>query len=259
MKVDVLIPRYKTLKEGAHNAIARMCAFSKQNGIDLAEPILRSSSLIEETRNMALSQTRKDVDYILFCDDDMVPEHDSLVRLVKHELPLVSALTTTKDILPPMLSVRAYSPEEDRFVVVEQIRPNAVVKGQLGVGCGFMMFSREVRDAVVQEWHDARDWAADHEDTFKRLHVPVKMRDKERQRMAELRKGLGVAPQVFSRDTTKSGHKLGEDISFCRRVLRLGYEIAVDTSVQVGHLGDFPYGPWNLGHNDHKELRFDSH
>ena len=256
MKVDVLIPRYKTLKEGAHNAIARMCAFTKQQGVDLGEPILRASSLIEETRNMALDQTRKDVDYILFCDDDMVPEHDSLIRLLNHKLPLVSALTTTKDVLPPTLSVRAYSEEDDRFVIIDQVKPDKVITGKLGVGAGFVLFSREVRDATVAEWREGRDWLADNEPMLRRLHVPAAKREKERQRVAEMRKGLGVAPQVFSRDTTRSGHKLGEDISFCRRVLRLGFDVAVDTSTQVGHLGDFPYGPWNLGQNDFKEVRF---
>lgn len=256
MKVDVLIPRYKTLKEGAYNAIARMCAYSKQQGVDLAEPILRASSLIEETRNMALAQTRKDVDYILFCDDDMVPEPDALIRLAGHKMPLVSALTTTKEVFPPTLSVRAYSEEEDRFVIVERVAPNKVITGKLGVGAGFMLFSREVRDQTVAEWREARDWLADHEPMLRRLRVPSSMRERERKRVAEMRKGLDVAPQVFSRDTTRCGHKLGEDISFCRRVLRLGFDIAVDTSVQVGHLGDFPYGPWNLGQNDHKEVRF---
>lgn len=53
--------------------------------------------------------------------------------------------------------------------------------------------------------------------------------------------------KVFNLHDTPSGYQFGEDIGFCRRAIQCGYKVAVDTTVQIGHIGDFPYHPAHLG------------
>jgi glycosyltransferase involved in cell wall biosynthesis len=261
MKVDVLLPTYRNFRAEAYTAIQRMCAYSRQAGvegepIDLASPALRSSSLIHTARNQAIAAVRSDADYVLFVDDDMVPEQDALVKLLSRRMPIISALTTTREVLPPALCVRHYDREKDTFYEIEKVHPGKIIKGDIGVGTGFLVMSAETIDAVRNDYLEAGDWLAQNEPALKRMGVKPRAIARERRRVSETRKASKEPPRLFDFDVTHSGHTLGEDMAFCRRVLRLGIPIAVDTTVQVGHLGDFPYGPWNLGHNDHKELRF---
>lgn len=257
-KVDLLIPSYRSFKVGAYDAIQRMCSHTRElPGIDFASPLLRSCSLIHTARNRALSCARPDADYVVFVDDDMLPPVDALERLLKHEAPIVSALTTGREHFPPTLSVRKYDRERDCFYELTGYPENTLIKGDLGVGTGFMVIRGDVIKAVREDYLEANDWLADYKPILKRMGVPGKKIEHERRRRSQMRKESENPPTLFDFDWTQSGCQLGEDMSFCRRAIRLGYEVAVDTSVQVGHLGDFPYGPWNLEHKKAEEVQFD--
>jgi len=51
--------------------------------------------------NLHRKAIREKVDYLLWLDEDMLPKHDSLVRLIQHDLPLVAALYFSR--YPPHL------------------------------------------------------------------------------------------------------------------------------------------------------------
>jgi hypothetical protein len=166
-------------------------------------------------------------------------------------------LTTSREI-PPRLNVKAYSREEDRFTLIEKVKPDTLIRGDIGVGSGFLLLRREVVDRAVMDYLEAFDWIDDHGPLFDRLGVASDKREAERVRLSGIRKKLAktgyVKPQVFNFLTMDNGDPTGEDIGFCRRMLRTGFKVAVDTGVQVGHVGDFPYGPWNCGDKDAKKM-----
>lgn len=263
MKVDVLIPSYRGFNSTAHFAITQMLEFSrkaKSKGarLDIAEPPLRSHGLIHDVRNHALKLVRKTADYVLWCDDDMTPQNDALVRLLEHRLPVVSALTTTRGRLPIAYNVKAYDDRSDMFKQVDEVPEDKVICGPLGVGTGFLLVAKKVLDDAAERYREARDWELDTAEMFFRMGVEPDVVEKERARIAKQRRERmkeGEPARLFDYVTTRSGYQLGEDMSFIRNLILNGVDIAVDTTVQVGHIGDFPYGPWNKDDKKFEEVK----
>jgi hypothetical protein len=257
VKVDILIPSYRPVDTDPIALILQMASYTAKAGHDVGSPLFLKNGIVTWARNNGMAQMREDADFVLWVDDDMLPPADSLVRLLKHDQPVVSALMTTR-ALPPVLCVKAYDREKDTFCKVERVKPDTLIKGDIAVGTGFLLLRRDAIDAVSRQYAEARDWLDDVTPLFNRLGVNSDKREEERARLAASRADLikrgQMKPQLFEFFVNDAGQPHGEDISFCRRLLRLGFKIAVDTSVQIGHAGVFPYGPWNLGESDPKEM-----
>ena len=76
------------------------------------------------------------------------------------------------------------------------------------------------------------------------------MREKERSRKEKIRRERWERDRllrVFDFPVTDAEDQLGEDIAFSRKLLNLNIPVAIDTSVAVGHLGEYPFGIWDLG------------
>lgn len=258
-KVDILIPSYRPPDSDPIALVLSMAAFTARAGHDIGSPLFLKNSVIAWGRNNGMTLVREDADFVLQVDDDMLPDKDALVRLLEHNQPAVSALTTTRS-LPPTMCVKAYDREKDYFAAIDRVKPDTLIRGDIAVGTGFLLLRRDAIEAVRKQYLEARDWLDDMAPLFDRLGASVEQREAERLRMAdsraELIKSGQMKPQLFTFFTNDAGMNHGEDISFCRRLLRLGIKVAVDTTVQVGHLGGFPFGPWNLEiDNDPKKLR----
>jgi hypothetical protein len=136
---------------------------------------------------------RTDCTHILWLDDDNIPKEDHLIRLVEHNLPLVSGLYFRRvEPFEPIIMVK-----RDGGLGTER-KPDLYRNGKKGLmqihstGMGFMLVRREVLEKI-------------HE-----MNMP----------MFDIRGGVG------------------EDIWFCIQAQGAGYEIWLDTSVEVGHLGE---------------------
>jgi glycosyltransferase involved in cell wall biosynthesis len=248
-KVDCLIPSYRTFNSNAYHALVAMMNHSRDEGLDVHVPGLFSAGVIHWHRNTALTKVRKSADYIALIDDDMLPAPDSLVRLVRREVPVISALTTTRQ-LPVKLNVKAYDEEKDAIFLIEAVRPDTLISGKFGVGAGFLLIHTWVLEKVLGQYLSARDWEMDNFSMLERLGVSPELRWKERDRIAATRQRNhrdGIQDLLFHYHLIHDLQiETGEDISFCRRILQLGIPVAVDTGVQVGHLADHPFGPWDL-------------
>lgn len=227
-------------------------------GFDVKMPAVFASGVIHWTRNESINAIRDNADYVLLCDDDMLPEPDALKKLLARRLPVVSAHTVSRGI-PVKISAKAYDPTEDLFYAITAgFKEDHLYKGKFGVGTGFLLLKKSVIDAAKEYWLSGEDWLADNRPMFERLNVHEDNIVEERNRIAAGRRScvaaggrLGVFH--FHRDPTTSW-EFGEDISFSRRLIQLGYEIGIDTAVSVGHIGDFPYGPWNIGATDPRKV-----
>lgn len=258
-KVDVLIPSYRSLNPHASQAIAGMINATVEAGFDVKMPAVFASGVIHWTRNESINAIRPDADYVLMCDDDMLPEPDALKKLLKRKLNAVSAHTVSRGI-PVKISAKAYDAENDLFYAITAgFKEDHLYKGAFGVGTGFLLLKRSVIDAVKEFWLSAEDWVADHRKMFDRLNVHEDNICQERDVISAARRSVvkvGGRIGVFHFWTnTETGWEFGEDISFSRRLIQLGYEIGIDTGVSVGHIGDFPYGPWNIGETDPRKVK----
>jgi len=205
------------------------------------------NALIHRARNAALAKARSDADYVAFVDDDMMPHPDALLRLVKHQVPVVSALCTTK--VPPVeIAAKVYHRESDQFVPFERVRLDRLLSGDFAIGAAFLVINRPTIDLLMEHYLSAGDWREDNRRTFDRLHVRSAERASEQKRRAEIRRANFARERylnVFGFALGENEMEMGEDISFSRRLMQLKVPVAIDTAVQVGHVGEYPYSIWD--------------
>lgn len=224
-----------------------MLEYSKAAGIDLG-PKFYGNALVHRSRNAALATVRPDADYALFVDDDMLPERDALIRLVERAQPVVSALSTTR-VPPVRIAAKLYHEPSDQFVPLDSIRPDALVTGKFSIGAAFLLINRGTIDRLIEYYLSARDWVDENRRLLDRLHVRAENREKERARKEQIRRANWERErylQVFDFPTGENELQLGEDVALSRRLLALGVPVAIDTALHVAHLGEHPYGVWDL-------------
>jgi hypothetical protein len=222
------------------------CQYAAQRGVAV-RPVRYGNALIEAARNQALKELSPEADYALFVDDDMVTDADALMRLLEHQVPVVSALCTTR---PPVdLPFKVYEPRADQFVPLAELKPDSLVRGQFAVGAAFLLVERSVLERLREFYLTAGDWLYFERRTLDRLHVRTELREAERARREGIRRA-GFARdgylRVFDRNLTPDDRRLGEDMDLSRKLVGLGIETAIDTATVVAHVGDYPYGPWDL-------------
>jgi glycosyltransferase involved in cell wall biosynthesis len=260
VKIDILVATYRTFNSNAYACINAMVAYTKHCGHDVAVPAIHGNAMVHRARNQALQPIREDADWVLMVDDDMAPERNALIRLLENDAEVVSALTTTRE-LPSKLTVTKYDPPADLFRPIIDYKPGSVLHGQFGVGTGFLAVRKGVIDQAAEWYLSGRDWLADNRLTFDRMHVRAEARETERQRIEEKRRKLFADKnylRIFHYSVHDAQEEHGEDMTFSRNLIRMGVPITVDSRVQVGHIGDFPYGPWNLNDESSKTLEFGS-
>lgn len=251
-KVDILLFTYRSTPFIAHSAIYAMAIHSRLKGIDVTLTPY-GSALIEDSRNMATAKIRRDADFVLYCDDDMLPRPHCLEWLMKLDAPLAAPLFTTRSE-PVVITLKEWDAAEKVFKPVgfKDGFENKALKGNFAIGMALTLIRRDCLDTVREYVLSARDWMDEHRGMMDRLHVRSENREKERQRIEAIRREAWAADytaNIFRRERTDRDDSYGEDISFGRRLMGCGIESVVDTRENnyVGHLGDYAYGPWDFG------------
>ena len=238
------------MSTSARMAIDAMCAYTRDRGFDLRSPdqkLTYGNALIHRSRNLALACTRPDAD-VLFVDDDMLPPKEALVQLLSHRVPVASALCTSR--MPPInLAVKLYDDASHQFIPVERMRPDKLVTDKFGVGAAFLLLSRDTIERLKEYYVSSRDWLEANRRCHDRMHVRAEFREKERARKEEIRRANWDREKyllVFDYPVGENELQFGEDIGLCWHLAQLGIPVSIDTGVIVGHLGEHPYGPWDI-------------
>lgn len=225
-----------------------MLAHSKQQGRTIYGPVEYGNALVHRARNEALACNQRSSDFCLFIDDDMVPEATALEQLLANDVPVCSALCTTR--VPPIrFAASVWNPETNEFGVLDRIHPEKLVTGPFGVGFAFLLLRRDAVEALTEYYLSARDWVDEQRRTFDRMHVRAEHRETERKRREEIRRLRWEEQKhlrVFDYNVGDDDWQLGEDVALSKRLLRLGFKISIDPRVKVGHLGEHAYGPWDI-------------
>lgn len=102
----------------------------------------------------------------------------------------------------------------------------------------------------VLEYHlSGKDWLDENRALFDRLKVRAENREAERIALEGERRKKWAEKRwctVFDRSQITRLDRLGEDFTFCRRLLKAGLEVTIDTGLFIGHVGDYSYGPWDM-------------
>jgi hypothetical protein len=253
--VAILIPTYNAPHPAHDRAMLDLVEFSKPT-VDTFVVPREGKCVVHWARNdliAGLLQMERPYDYVLFVDDDVVPEPDALVRLMKHEKDIVAGLCTRRTHPPhPNLRMRY----EDGSYGVMLDWPN---HGQLipvdAIGTGMMLISRKAIEEVG-EFYLAAEWErrlmeymvgdvallmerTDQELFQTKTRTNLDLISGKRRALYEKDKNAFWFQFLPRPEDFVAEH--GEDVSFCIKAKLLGMEVFCDTAVQPGHMGDHAY------------------
>lgn len=244
MKVDIAIFRNRDYPGEARDAIDLCIGQAARAGVDLG--IIRYGGvLVHAQRNAVVGMMRKDADFLVMIDDDMIPEPMAILKLIANRVPVASALCTTRS-KPAKLCLNVWNEERGVFIPVEWLSQEYKHSGHFAVGAAFLCLSRGVVTELVDQFLNADDWMEQNRKMFDRMEVSVLRRQKEQRRIAEIRQRYHRedprGARVFNFDVLDGQEQVGEDIALGYRLKWLGHTVLIDPSIQVDHGGVYRYG-----------------
>lgn len=171
---------------------------------------LTNSSLITQARskvaNFFINNTEHE--YLFFLDSDIGFNPEDVLKLMAHQVPIVSGAYPMK-IIPERYCVDIVQPEE---------RHGDLVKIN-GNGMGFVLIHRQVFLDIAKQYPNLKYIPSDyHSDT---PHTPAEMNN---------------SYHYFAEHQHQNGF-MSEDKSFFHRAQSVGYNIWLDTSIKLSHTG----------------------
>lgn len=128
--------------------------------------ISNEGTSLHRQRNEVVKQAlERDVDWLLFCDDDHVTPPDFLMRLLAWDVPFVGGLYFTRT--PPhhttcLIEQPVALTPEDRFRSLDRAEFSGDGLKPVDVlGMGFTLIRREVLDAVGDPWFEMGTFGTD--------------------------------------------------------------------------------------------------
>lgn len=171
---------------------------------------LTNSSLITQARskiaNFFINNTEHD--YLFFLDSDIGFNPEDVLKLLAHQVPIVSGAYPMK-IIPERYCVDIVQPEERRGDLVK-------INGN---GMGFVLIHRQVFLDIAKHFSGLKYTPSDyHSDT---PHTEAEFNN---------------SYHYFAEQQTQSGF-MSEDKSFFYRAQQVGYNIWLDPTIKLSHTG----------------------
>lgn len=200
-------------------ALAGFTQLAPQHGIEVSIGSICGCSVVSRARNLLVRDfLDSNATDLMFIDSDMTFHPDDILRLMawasRPEKSVVAGVGRTRD------SNRVY------FTTLDQDDDNMLTMDGMGlvrvkhVGTGFMLIRREVLETLVDEHPE---WE----------YLDVKLNKK--------------LSAVFD-FKLENGSYMGEDYLFCNRARKRGFEVWVDPTIKLGHMGVQEY-EGNFGHD----------
>lgn len=148
---------------------------------------------------------------VMWIDSDIVFNPDDVLKLWKHNLPIVGGIYAKK-VIPAVFAMMPL-PNDGHFVFGK----DGGLKEVQRLGTGFLMIRRQVFERVAQHY---------------RMPMCGGKKDKH---------FLPYFDHLVMPDANGELNHLSEDYSFCERARAAGFKIMADTTIRLGHLGIYPY------------------
>jgi hypothetical protein len=200
-------------------SLAKFAQVAPQHGITTHLGSICGCSVVSRARNLlAQDLLDSDCDYLLFIDSDINFEPDDILRLMAWgsdpKKGIVAAVPRTRSEDKVYIANLDY--DENQELTMNRM---GLVRAER-VATAFMLVRREVFVTLTE------------------LHPEWKYYEKRNDR---------VVPCLFDFELTEEGY-IGEDFLFCDRVREAGFEVWVDPSITLGHMGVQEYRG-NYGHD----------
>lgn len=231
--VAVLIPTHKKPENETGTALERMIPVAREVCHVVMRPSI-ASSVVHWVRNgllATLDRSKTPYDYVLFMDDDMVPPPNALNVLLSRGVDIIGAVCTVRQD-PPLPNARHYVPETQVYQTADIDRPGLWKVG--AIGTGFLLISKKALDDIGEYTLSQRYWI-----DYMGMNQDYAAARSQRER-ARAKEDFNKFWFEFLKEPTAG--ETGEDLSFCTKARECGYEVYADSTIQVGHIGNYAFG-----------------
>lgn len=189
-------------------SLARFTQVAGSHGIAVQIGSICGCSVVSRARNLLVKDMlESDCDYLLFIDSDINFEPEDILRLMAWgsdpKKGIVAGVPRTRN------TDKVYIADLDYDDNHELTMNGMGLVRATRVATAFMLIRREVFETMTQAHHE---WV---------------YYDKRSDRMI---------PCLFDFQLTEEGY-IGEDFLFCDRARELGFEVWIDPSIKLGHMG----------------------
>lgn len=188
---------------------------------------------------------RADGEWIFFIDYDTVPPEDALPRLLSLKRPFCGGVYYHRNE-PHMPLLYWRNPESGLYGVIADYEKGALIEvDATGMGCTLIhrQVFEDIKDNYRQFSRANGSRMLVHKDDVIREGVPSRLRQPNV--VVETEKGWWHMQQVEPTNATiqdtkafpffEMEHERTEDMGFCERAKRIGYEIVIDTTIECQH------------------------
>lgn len=203
--VMVLTPAYGGMvAAGFHKAMMTTTLELLEEGIGMESVVLENQSLLPLARNTLLNEAYKiKPDDIIWIDNDMVWETDTIRKLLKHDADIVGVACRKK--VPDNVQ---FNFQLDKGVSLDKDEKGLIQVRRLGTG-----FMRMSKKAYTTLWDSCQKY--------------------------EIQGVIGS--NAFEIGIWKGKDLLSEDFIVCEKLIDLGFKLYIDPALVVGHIGSFTY------------------
>jgi len=189
-------------------SLTRFASQAGAHGVDIQIGSICGCSVVSRARNLlAKDFLESSCDYLLFIDSDINFEPEDIFRLMAWGLDpkkgIVAAVPRTRST--DKVYIATLDHDEDNSLSMNAM---GLVRAKR-VATAFMLVRREVFTDMVD------------------AHPEWKYKDPRVD---------GIVPCLFDFQLTEEGY-VGEDFLFCDRARELGYEVWIDPTISLGHMG----------------------
>lgn len=189
-------------------SLARFTQIAPQHGIDVHIGSICGCSVVSRARNLLVKDfLDSDATELLFIDSDINFEPEDILRLMAWGTDtrkgIVAAVPRVRDVNPVYIANLDY--DENRELTMNRM---GLVRAE-HVATAFMWVNRKVFEDLVEAHPEWTYW--------------------------DKRAGKDLSA-IFDFKVTREGY-IGEDFLFCDRAREAGYEVWIDPTITLGHMG----------------------
>ena len=216
MSILISLPCYGGLvNEKTTTSLFNLGKLLVRNHIDHGIMTVANESLITHGRsriaNFFVNNT--EFEYLFCLDADVAFKPEDMLKLYSYQKPIVSASYPMKT-LPIRHCYELYNPVK--------LCGNLVKIG--GIGMGFVMIQRSVFEKLNMYYSELKYFPG-----LNNSNYPI------------TEKEYHNSYHYFA-EMNKEGKYLGEDMSFFHRLTDIGYDVWLDTSIELQHIGSHVFG-----------------
>ena len=216
MSILISLPCYGGLvNEKTTTSLFNLGKLLVRNNIDHGIMTVANESLITHGRsriaNFFVNNT--EFEYLFCLDADVAFSPEDMLKLYSYQKPIVSASYPMKT-LPIRHCYELYNPVK--------LCGNLVKIG--GVGMGFVLIHRSVFEKLNKYYSELKYFPG-----LNNSNYPITENEYQNS-------------YHYFAEMNKEGKYLGEDMSFFHRVSDIGYDVWMDTSIELQHIGSHIFG-----------------